>query len=101
MGDPAPPLTDYCIVVVRSAESRQLGIWPISIREKLPLIPVPLDSEFPDAILDLRAAIDRIYDEGRYSEQLDYTKPPKPRLREPDAGWARELLAEKSRAAIA
>ena len=87
-----PPVSDYCVVVVRATEPQQLGIWPISVRDALSLIPVPLDPEIPDAVLDLRSSIDRVYNEGRYAEQLDYGIPPKPPLVEPDATWARELL---------
>ena len=36
--------------------------------------------------------MDRVYQEDRYAEQLDYTRPPDPPLREPDASWARDLL---------
>jgi hypothetical protein len=93
LGDPAPPVSDYYILVHRGWEKSRLGIWPVSVRDPLPPVPVPLDPDVPDAVLDLRACIDHVYDFGRYAEQLDYTKPPKPPLREPDATWARELLA--------
>jgi hypothetical protein len=92
LGQPMPPVSDYCVVVVRATEPQRLGIWPISVRDALSLIPVPLDPEIPDAVLDLRSSIDRVYNEGRYAEQLDYGIPPKPPLVEPDATWARELL---------
>jgi hypothetical protein len=93
LGDPAPPMSDYYMMVCRASERPGLGIWPISVREPLPPVPVPLDPGEPEVMLDLRAALDRAYEEGRYGEQLDYTKPPAPPLREPDATWARELLA--------
>ena len=36
------PVCDYCVVVSRVAERPRAGIWPIQLRERLPLIPVPL-----------------------------------------------------------
>jgi len=94
LGDPAPPISDYYILVHRSWEPNRMGIWPVSVRDPLPQVPVPLDPDVPEAMLDLRACIDHVYDFGRYAEQLDYSKPPRPPLREPDATWARELLAK-------
>ena len=56
-------------------------------RDPLPTVQVPLDPGVAEPLLDMRAATDRVYDDGRYGEQLDYTKPPAPPLREPDASW--------------
>jgi len=72
-----------------------LGIWPFSVRERFPVVPVPLDPGEPEVLLDLKVAFDRVYEEARYEEQLNYLKPPNPPLREPDATWARELLATR------
>jgi Protein of unknown function (DUF4058) len=95
LGDPAPPISDYYVLVSRSENFPKLDIWPISIRDALPRIPVPLDAGEPEVILDLRSAFDRVYEEARYGEQLDYTAPPILALREPDASWARDLLASR------
>jgi len=93
LGDPAPPISDYYVLVHRGWEKDRMGIWPVSVRDPLPEVPVPLDPDVSDVLLDLRACIDHVYDVGRYAEQLDYTKPPRPPLHEPDATSARELLA--------
>jgi hypothetical protein len=95
LGDLALPVVDYYALVSRASEGLLVGIWPIALRDPLPLIPLPLDPEESDILLDLRAALDRVYDEGRYAEQLDYLKPPALPLREPDATWARGLLAAR------
>jgi hypothetical protein len=96
LGDPAPAISDYYVLVHRGWERERLGIWPISIRDTLPSIPVPLDSDVLDAVLDLQSCLNRVYDVGRYAEQLEYFKPPRPPFREPDAAWARELLAKQT-----
>jgi len=95
LGDPAPPVADYYVLVNRATDRPRLGIWPISVRETLPPIPVPIDEEVPDVVLDLRQALDRVYDEGRYFDQLNYSESPQLPLREPDASWARDLLAKR------
>lgn len=96
LGDPSPPVTEYYALVNRAADRPRLGIWPFSVREGLPRVPVPIDDGVPDLVLDLRPALDRVYDEGRYGDQLDYSVSPPVPLREPDAAWARELLAQRT-----
>ena len=54
---------------------------------------MPLDPDVAVIEIDLRSCLDHVYDHGLLREQLDYTQPPRLPLREPDATWARELLA--------
>ena len=96
LGDPAPAVADFYVLVNRASDRPRLGIWPISVRDALPPIPVPIDDGVPDLILDLRSACNRVYEEGRYEDQLDYSIPPHVPLREPDATWARDLLASRT-----
>ena len=49
------------------------------------------------AALDLRACLDRAYDEGRFGGQVRYDAPADPPMRKLDAAWAADLL--KARAA--
>lgn len=94
--DPPPLPSDYYILVCPTATFPQAGFWPLSVRDKLPLVPVPLDPDTGHVLLDLRACLDRAYDAGRYAGEIDYRQPSVPPLREPDATWARELLATRS-----
>ncbi len=89
----SPPTTDYYVLVCRASELPSAGVWPFSVRDPLPTIPIPLDPEDPDVMLSLRPCLDRAYDESAYERQIDYTVPAEPPLREPDATWARQLLA--------
>ncbi len=95
LGEPVPAITDYYILVHRSWRRTRLAIWPFSVREAIPPVHVPLDPDVQDVVLDLRSCIDHVYDFGRYGEQFDYSRPPRPPLREPDATWARDLLASR------
>src|SRR5262249_49705077 len=36
------PDCDYCVMVSRSQERPRVGLWPIRLRERLPVIPIPL-----------------------------------------------------------
>jgi Protein of unknown function (DUF4058) len=93
---PPPAPSDYYVLVCTAAGLPQAGFWPLSVRDLLPPVPVPLDPGERHVLLDLRACLDRAYDGGRYADEIDYRGPPNPPLREPDATWARELLAARS-----
>jgi hypothetical protein len=92
LGNPAPPVSDYYVLVSRVWEAPQVGIWPISVRDPLPPIPVPIQEDLDDIFLVLRACLDQAYDERRYPKLINYSMPPTLLFREPDAAWARELL---------
>lgn len=92
LGKPRAPLTDYVVLVTRAGEYPRARVWAFTVREPIPVLPVPLDEKTPAVPLDLRACLDRVYDEGRFAVKLDYARPPEPGLRKHDAEWAIELL---------
>jgi hypothetical protein len=87
---------DYLVLLNRSEE--RVGGWmdytlfPISLHDPLPCIPVPLEDELPDVLLDLQVAFNRVYEEGPYRRILDYMAQPDPPLKGADIAWAAELL---------
>jgi len=85
------PECDYFVLVSRAEERPQAGLWPFRLRERLPVIPVPLRSPHPDAQLDLQALLDRIYDAAGYEDDI-YASEPQPRLTPEDVAWARQFL---------
>jgi hypothetical protein len=86
---------DYLACLHRGGEIGQYTVWPISIRERLPRILVPLSKGDPDVVLDLQAVFDRCYDEGAYARRLDYRREAEIPLAGPDAAWADALLRER------
>ena len=62
------------------------------LRERLPVIGVPLRAPDPDQPLDLQAALATAIERGSYDLDMDYDKPPPVPLAPEDAAWARELL---------
>ncbi len=79
---------------IRDAEL-ELEYYPLSLRQRLPNIRIPLRATDADAILDLQRPIDRAYEMGRYGYRLDYTRPPEPPLSPEDAAWATQVLATR------
>jgi hypothetical protein len=96
LGEPPPAPSDYLLFVSRAADYPQAGVWPFSVRDPLPVVPVPLNPQDGWVTFALKPCLDRVYDEAHYALDLDYTVPPVPPLREPDASWARELLATRT-----
>jgi hypothetical protein len=82
---------DYYALVARPEESPRGGIWAFRLADPLPTIPIPLRPPDPDASLDLKAILDRIYDEAAY-EKFIYHTPPQPALDAIQEQWARNYL---------
>ncbi len=92
---PQPPAY---VVLVNRAWRRGPGasayqVFPVSLREWLPCIPVPLKEGEEEVALDLQFVLNRAYDSGPYRRgAVDYAAPPpEPALGDEDAAWAAEL----------
>src|SRR5262249_50317893 len=85
---------DYRIVVGRYEESTYGKFWPVSVRQALPVIGVPLRGKDPDVPLDLGAVLRTAYDNAAYDVSIDYRRDPVPPLSREDTAWAAKLLRE-------
>jgi hypothetical protein len=93
LGEPPPRMSDYYAMVCRAWEWPRADFWTFSLRDRLPQVPIPLGPEMPDVFLDLRACVDRAYEEGRYGAQLPYGGPLTPRPTTADEQWVEHLLS--------
>ena len=87
------PPHDYNAMAVRASEASEADVWYWSLRDSLKTLPIPLSEGDADVPLNLRAALDRVYDAMHY-ERLIYRRPPEPPLTGDDAAWAAALLKE-------
>jgi hypothetical protein len=94
-GRPMPlenrPKCDYSVLVSRAEARPWAGFWPIRLRQRLPIIPIPLHPADPDARIDLQAILHHVYDATGY-EDVIYATRPQPRLSSKDAAWARTIV---------
>jgi hypothetical protein len=95
LSEPPPEVRDYYIMVCRSWEHPRADFWTFTVRDPLPLIPVPLADDVAPVMLDLKTCLDRAYDEARYATELHYNEPLTLRLGKADAAWVKKLLADK------
>jgi len=89
---PLPP-APYFVLLSREDRRPNVEVWPVSFREVIPVLPVPLAAPDADVPLDLGAAIHAVYDRIACDLRLDYSQsPPPPRLSSADARWVRERV---------
>ena len=69
-------------------------IYPMPLRLPLSTLPIPLRDGDADTYMELQALIDHVYQAFGFDD-IDYSKPPVPRLGKADAKWARELIATR------
>jgi hypothetical protein len=67
------------------------SVYPMSLRDPLPAIPIPCRDKDPDAYVSLQPLIDQLYIDGGHDD-IDYGKPPEPPFDADDAAWAAELI---------
>jgi hypothetical protein len=80
-------VTDYYALLKR-AGAHEAEVWPVSVRDPLPTIAVPVSPGQPDVPLDLQAIIGALFERYRYAELLDYRlPPPPPAFALDDAAW--------------
>src|SRR5439155_738404 len=89
--DPLPP-AHYLVMVCKAGERPNSSVWPISVRQPLPTIPIPLLPPDPPVPLDMGQALRTAYERARYDLRVDYRKPPVPPLSPVDAAWEEALL---------
>lgn len=86
-----PPCSYYALVS-RHERRPKADIWPVGIRDALPIIPVPVKAEDPEPQIDLQAMLHRVYDAAGYHWSI-YDGEPEPPLEADDREWADRLLA--------
>lgn len=89
------PAAPYFIFLSRSGNGARVETWPLSLREPIPIVPVPLRKGDPDVPLDLNQAIRVVYDSAAYDMRIKYAQPPpKPDLSMEDAMYVDQLLRQ-------
>jgi hypothetical protein len=91
MRTPLPP-APYVAFLSRAENRPVTEVWPVTLAEPLPTVPVPLLPGDPDVSLDLQLALSTIYDLLGYDLAVDYNRPPEVPLPAEAAACAEERL---------
>jgi hypothetical protein len=86
------PSAPYFIFLSRAEKRPLTEIWPISVREPLPVVPIPLLPGDEDVALDVQHVFTTTYDLLGYDLALDYTQPPEIPLPKEEVVWVEALL---------
>jgi len=91
------PPGDYYAIVSRADRRPKVDVYAWSLRQPLPIIPIPLKGDDPDVPLDLQKVFTTVYDRARYDLTVDYSARLSPPLSKSEAAWAKRLRAGKRR----
>lgn len=78
---------DYHILISRSPQHPTADLYVFSLRQTIPVVPVPLLEPDPEPLLNLQQLLAYVYDRGRYHLAIDYCQPLSPPLTEADRQW--------------
>lgn len=90
---PPEAASPYRVTIRTSGTSPAGYLFPISLREPLPEIPIPLRPSEKPVRLALQALLSSVYEDGRYAQTINYRLPLDMPLDGEDAAWADSLLS--------
>ena len=88
--------TPYLVCIRRASRLTRWEVYPLSLRERLPRVPVPLRATDADVPLELQPLVERVYAAGGHDD-IDYAAAADPPLEGEDAAWADALLKAAGR----
>jgi len=92
---PRLPETPYLVALTR-APVRVTETWPLTLQDRLPVIPVPLRPPDADVAFSLQTALNEVYEEAAYDLSINYdAAPPPPSLLAENEAWLHNLLAQR------
>lgn len=89
------PRGDYFAFVSHGPNWHQTDVYAWSVRQRLPMVPIPLKQGADPIALDLSTAFSQTYQHGRYGRLLAYDQAPSALLDEPNREWASNLLQNR------
>jgi hypothetical protein len=89
---PAKGVSTYRAVLRTSGERPAGYLYPITLRQPLPEIPIPLRPKDKPVPLPLQTLLEAVYEDGRYDQTIDYGQPLHPPLSADDEAWMQGLL---------
>ena len=85
---------DYTVTVARADRPDRYDVYPITLRERLKKVKLPLGPEDGDRPLDLQAVFARCYDQSGYAKQIDYTSDLPVPVADDTRKWVEALLRQ-------
>ncbi len=89
---------NYCYHVCVSGRA-MLGhyvVAAVSLADRLPRVPIPLDPGVAPIFVELQPLLDRAYDNSRYARKARYGEPPRLPFNTAETAWANDLLSKRT-----
>jgi hypothetical protein len=86
------PSAPHCVILSRANKRPVVEMWPIQWEHRLPTVPVPLGDGDADAVLDLQAALNRLFEKFALDLSIDYAAPPEVPLPSDKQQWVDSVL---------
>ena len=86
------PSVPYFVFLSRAENRPDTEVFPITLDQRLPVVPVPLLPGDGEVRLDLQQALTNVYDLLSYDLAVDYRRPPEVPLPAHAIPWAQGLL---------
>ena len=81
------PTGDYYAIISRAKHRPKCDVYAWTLRDKLPVIPIPLKPGDADASVPLQEVFDIVYQRARYDLSVKYNAPLDPRLTPDELRW--------------
>ena len=93
---PTLPREAHYFVMLSRGDRFKTEVWAMTVRDKLPVVPIPLKSPDPDVRLDIGAAFNEVYSRSRYELSVRYdVEPPPPAFSADELQELQGILKEK------
>jgi hypothetical protein len=86
------PTWDYNVVVTRGPRPEQYELYTATLEKRLPRFKLPLATDDRDTVIDLQAALHRVYDQADFAATVDYQTDPQTKLDAEQKKWLDKYL---------
>jgi hypothetical protein len=86
------PTWDYNVVVTRAPRPDQYELYTANLDKRLPRFKLPLAPDDRDTVIDLQAALHRVYDQADFAATVNYQTDPQTKLDAEQKRWLDKYL---------
>ncbi|MEZ4939637.1 MAG: DUF4058 family protein [Saprospiraceae bacterium] len=91
LAHPYLPKCHYMVALLRAGVGKT-QIWAMTVKDPLPVLPVPLKKPDEDSVLDLGQAMKDMYEQGLFEKSINYSElPPPPAFTPEELDWLKSL----------
>ncbi|MFM9963751.1 MAG: DUF4058 family protein [Planctomycetaceae bacterium] len=90
------PRGDFFAMISRVEKRPRVEVFAWTLRQRMPVISVPLAKGDPDVKLELQAVFDTVYVRAHYELSLNYQTELRPTLNADEAAWIRERITQST-----